>query len=155
MKPLIALSVAAVLVLAATSARTETPPGATYVGSKECSLCHEQEYENFTSYAKKAKSFESILIMASDLSDAEIEECYHCHTTGYGKPSGFKSIEETPDLANAGCEVCHGPGSEHVDMGGDPSLINRDLKLEDCTTCHNEERVKSFDFKPLLYGGAH
>lgn len=156
MNPLAAaLAAVAILVLAATGARTETPPGATYVGSETCSMCHDQEYENFTAYAKKAKSFESIEIMASDLTDEEIEECYVCHTTGYGEPSGFKSLEETPELAVAGCEVCHGPGSEHVDMGGDPSLIKYNLDLEDCTHCHNEERVRSFDFKPLLYGGAH
>lgn len=155
MKPLVALTAAAVLVLASVTAQTETPPGARYVGSEECSMCHEQEFENFSRYAKKAKSYKSIELMASDLSPEEIEECYVCHTTGYGEPSGFKSQESTPELAHAGCEVCHGPGSEHVDMGGDPSLIKRDLELDDCTTCHNEERVRSFDFKPLLYGGAH
>lgn len=150
-----ALAVCMVLSLAVSAARTETPPGATYVGSEECSACHDLEFENFSRYAKKAKSFESIQLMASDLSPEEIKECYFCHTTGYGQPSGFTSIEETPELADAGCEVCHGPGSEHVDMGGDPSLIKGDLDLKDCTTCHNEERVRSFDFKPLLHGGAH
>jgi hypothetical protein len=42
-----------------------------------------------------------------------------------------------------------------VDSGGDPDLIKRDLSLDDCTGCHNPERVEAFDFKPLLYGGAH
>jgi mono/diheme cytochrome c family protein len=118
-------------------------------------MCHPEEFENFKTYAKKAKSAESIQVMASDLKKEELEGCYACHTTGYGEPSGFKSYEETPELGDAGCEVCHGPGSEHVDMGGDPSLIKADLSLKDCTGCHNEERVRSFDFKPLLYGGAH
>ena len=40
-------------------------------------------------------------------------------------------------------------------QGGDPSLIKRDLSIEDCETCHNQERVSAFNFKPLLYGGAH
>lgn len=156
MKQLVAaLATVTILGLAASLARTETPQGAEYVGSEECSMCHDQEYKNFMAYAKKAKSFESIQLMASDLSPEEIKTCYACHTTGYGEPSGFESIEKTPKLANAGCEVCHGPGSEHVDMGGDPSFIRSDLKLEDCTHCHNKERVQAFDFKPLLHGGAH
>jgi hypothetical protein len=128
---------------------------ATYVGSKVCSECHMHEYENFKNYAKKAKSAHSIKIMASDLTDEELEECFHCHSTGYGEPGGFVSFEETPELANAGCEVCHGPGSIHVDYGGDPEFIKGDLSMKDCETCHSEERVRSFDFKPLLYGGAH
>lgn len=128
---------------------------ATYVGSQACAECHQEQYDNFHKFAKKSRSDHSIKIMASDLSPAEIKECYACHTTGYGKPGGFVSFEQTPELGHAGCEVCHGPGSEHVAEGGDPSLINRKLSLEDCTTCHNADRVGAFNFKPLLYGGAH
>lgn len=132
---------------------TQTTP--VYVGSRACAECHPDEYENFSNYAKKANSAHSVQIMASDLTPEELKECYDCHTTGYGKPGGFVSFEETPELGHAGCEVCHGPGGEHMDMGGDPSLIKRDLSLADCEHCHNEDRVKSFNFKPLLHGGAH
>ncbi|EPR44727.1 cytochrome c family protein [Desulfovibrio sp. X2] len=128
---------------------------ASYVGSEACKDCHQKEYENYSRYAKKAKSWKSVQIMASDLAPGEVKECYGCHTTGYGRPGGFVSIEKTPGLANAGCEVCHGPGSAHVDSGGDPSLIRRNLTLKDCETCHNSDRVASFNFKPLLFGGAH
>lgn len=128
---------------------------AAFVGAKACAECHEEEYANFSKFAKKAHSDRSLKIMASDLTKAELEECYGCHTTGYGQPGGFVSIEETPDLAIAGCEVCHGPGSLHVEEGGDPELIKGNLSLKDCETCHNEERVGAFNFKPLLYGGAH
>ncbi|MFW5837247.1 MAG: multiheme c-type cytochrome [Desulfovibrionaceae bacterium] len=127
---------------------------ATFVGSKACADCHELEYENFSKYAKKSKSAHSLKIMASDLTEEELKECFHCHTTGYGQPGGFVSFEKTPELADAGCEVCHGPGSIHVEYG-DPEFIKGDLDMQDCVTCHNEERVRNFDFKPLLYGGAH
>jgi len=140
------------IVLTATPARTDQ---ATYVGAKVCAECHEEQFENFEKFAKKAHSDRSIKIMASDLTPEELKECYHCHTTGYGQPGGFVSFEETPDLANAGCEVCHGPGSAHADAGGDPELIKGKLALEDCETCHNADRVGAFNFKPLLYGGAH
>ena len=42
------------------------------------------------------------------------EGCLKCHTTGFGKPGGFKSIAETSNLANVQCEGCHGPGSEYA-----------------------------------------
>lgn len=126
-----------------------------YAGSEACAECHEDEYETFESYAKKSHSYKSIKIMESDLSPEEVKECYSCHTTGYGEPGGFVSISETPHLANAGCEVCHGPGVDHIESGGDAELIKGDLSIEDCETCHNEERVSSFNFKPLPYGGAH
>ena len=126
-----------------------------YVGTAACKDCHEEQYDNFTKYAKKAHSDRSIKIMASDLSEAELAQCYGCHTTGYGKPGGFVSYEKTPHVADAGCEVCHGPGQEHVESGGDTELIKGKLTMEDCQGCHNESRVKAFNFKPLLYGGAH
>jgi len=125
-----------------------------YIGSKACAECHEKEHSSFSKFAKKAHSFKSIQIMASKLEPSELKECYACHTTGYGQPGGFVSIEKTPDLANAGCEVCHGPGSAHA-ASGDKAMINVHPKVEECQTCHNEQRVKSFGFKPMLFGGAH
>jgi hypothetical protein len=126
-----------------------------YVGTAACKDCHEEQYENFTKYAKKSHSDRSVKMMASDLSDAELATCYGCHATGFGQPGGFVSYEKTPHLADAGCEVCHGPGHDHVESGGDAELIKGTLTMEDCVGCHNEDRVKSFNFKPLLYGGAH
>ena len=126
----------------------------TYVGSEVCSECHEQEYNNFKSYAKKAKSFESIKKMKKKLTAEEYQACFECHTTGYGKKGGFVSEEETPELSDAGCEVCHGPGSLHVESE-DPDLIVRNVDMENCNTCHSNDRIEAFDFKPLLFGGAH
>jgi hypothetical protein len=125
-----------------------------YVGSEACKVCHGKEYVNFMKYAKKARSFESIERLKKGLTDKEIKECYSCHTAGYGKPGGFESPEKTPHLKNAGCEVCHGPGSVHV-RTGNPRYIKGKLSIEDCMVCHTEERVKAFRFKPMIHGGAH
>ncbi|MFW5490606.1 MAG: cytochrome c family protein [Desulfovibrio sp.] len=126
-----------------------------YVGNKACAECHEAEYKNYSKFSKKATSSKSVLAMASDLTKDELAGCYGCHATGYGQPGGFVSFEQTPEMGNAGCEVCHGPGSAHVESGGDPELIKGTLTMQDCETCHNASRVASFNFKPLLYGGAH
>jgi len=146
---LMAVVVFVLLAMAASAADNKT-----YIGSAACGQCHEKELASFSKYAKKAHSFKSIQVMASKLDPSELKECYACHTTGYGQPGGFVSLEKTPDLANAGCEVCHGPGSAHAESG-DPALIKAHPKVEECQTCHNEQRVKSFGFKPMLFGGAH
>ncbi|CCH48904.1 conserved protein of unknown function [Pseudodesulfovibrio piezophilus C1TLV30] len=126
-----------------------------YVGSEACAECHEKEYNNYKKYSKKAHSGESVKMMAGDLTRQELEECFECHMTGFGKPGGFVGFTETPQMAEAGCETCHGPGYDHIEAGGDPELIKAKLELADCERCHNPERVAAFDFKPLLFGGAH
>jgi len=126
----------------------------TYVGSEACMDCHEDQYENYLAYSKKAHSYASVKVMRKGLTEAEYLECLQCHATGYGEAGGFVSVEETPELQNLGCESCHGPGSDHIDSG-DPDDIVGELSAADCERCHNSERVANFKFKPLLFGGAH
>ena len=130
------------------------PSDSPYTGSEACRECHPMEYKNFVTYAKKSLSFQSIERLKKGLTSTEIEQCYSCHTTGYGKPGGFVSLDKTPHLKNAGCEVCHGPGAEHIRRKGSGSIKVK-LTKEDCEECHISERVKSFRFKPLIHGGAH
>ena len=129
-------------------------PERTYVGSEACQECHEVEYKSFKTYAKKAHSYESITTMRKSLTEAEFRTCFECHTTGFGQPGGFQSLQDTPHLKNAGCEVCHGPGSLHIESE-DPEDLNEDLTAKDCETCHSSERVAAFDYRPLIHGGAH
>ena len=147
---------ALLLVLGDASATQENEPDVQvrFVGSLACRECHPEEYENFMTYAKKSSSFQSIEKQMRHLTPDEIKQCYPCHTTGYGQPGGFISLEETPLLKNAGCEVCHGPGSEHV-RTSDPATIIGNLSKKDCEVCHISERVKAFKYKPLIHGGAH
>lgn len=133
---------------------SETEELPRYVGSMACQDCHKQEYKNFVTYAKKSTSFQSIVRVKKELTPKEIEGCYYCHTTGFGKPGGFVSETETPYLKNAGCEVCHGPGEFHVKTS-DPDDIHGRLTARDCEACHTSERVKAFRYKPLIRGGAH
>lgn len=125
-----------------------------YVGSEACKGCHESEYNNFVTYAKKSSSYRSIERLQKGLTEEEIRGCYFCHTTGYGKPGGFISLEKTPHLKNAGCEVCHGPGEFHVKTRS-PKDIKRKMKIQECEVCHTSERVRSFRYRPLIHGGGH
>lgn len=125
-----------------------------YVGSDACESCHPDQFERFAAYAKKANSYHSVETMQKGLTEAEIKGCYKCHTTGYGKPGGFVSETETPQLKNAGCEVCHGPGGRHVDSE-DPDDIVTQVDMDSCVACHDADRVAAFNFKPMTKAGAH
>lgn len=129
-------------------------PPARYVGSKVCAGCHAGQYAAFMKYSKKAHSSQSLRRMAEKLTPEELAGCFVCHTTGYGRPGGFTSFTATPDMADTGCESCHGPGSTHA-AAGDPAAIKGKLTVADCQGCHNETRVRSFGYKPLLRAGAH
>jgi hypothetical protein len=154
-KSLLLLSVAVLLVSAPCPAQeVDTGDQPTYVGSDSCQGCHEEEYSSFVTYAKKSRSFQSIERLKTRLTEEELRKCYSCHTTGYGKPGGFVSPEKTPHLKNAGCEVCHGPGSSHV-ITEKPTDIKLHLTTEDCEVCHISARVKAFRYKPMIHGGAH
>ena len=126
----------------------------TYVGTEVCKGCHEKEHASFTTHSKMGNSFRSITRMKKGLTAEELKKCYECHTTGYGKPGGFKSEAETPDLKNLGCESCHGPGSGHA-SSSNPKDIKRRLDTKDCEACHTKDRVTAFNYKPVLFGGAH
>lgn len=151
---LVAAAVVALIAgwLGMAGAQSEDAP--IYVGSAACRSCHEREYQAFSNYAKKNSSFQSIVRLRKELTEEEVRECYFCHTTGYGKAGGFISEESTPQLKNAGCEVCHGPGGLHVKTQAREHIKGR-LTERDCEVCHTSERVKAFRYKPLIRGGAH
>jgi hypothetical protein len=137
-----------------TLAWAQGPKLGTYVGSDACLLCHEAEYENFSRYARKSHSFQSVLKMTKGLTQDEVKECYACHTTGYGRPGGFVSLEQTPELKDAGCEVCHGPGGRHSETENPDHIVGK-VTIDTCNKCHTEERVSAFRYRPLIHGGAH
>lgn len=136
------------------SAQPQEDRTGTYVGSVACQPCHAKEFSSFVKYSRKSHSYQSVQRMQKGLSTEQLKECFVCHTTGYGKSGGFVSIERTPELRDAGCEVCHGPGKEHVETQ-DPKLIERKVTVETCQSCHTQERVQNFRYRPLLHGGAH
>jgi hypothetical protein len=157
-KHLLSLTVAVFLLLFAiafslVSAQSKGSTPA-YVGSEACKPCHESEYNTFVTYAKKSTSYRSIERLQKGLTEEELKGCYFCHTTGYGKPGGFISLEKTPHLKNAGCEVCHGPGELHIKTRS-PQHIKRKQKIEECEVCHTSERVRAFRYRPLIHGGGH
>ena len=101
---------------------TNASAEAKYIGAKKCKACHMKQYKAWKK-TNMAKSFKDLKpgVKAEAKKKAGIDpdkdythdaDCLKCHTTGYGKPGGFVSIEKTPKLEGVQCEGCHGPGSE-------------------------------------------
>jgi len=132
---------------------------AQYIGVNKCKACHIKQYKSWAD-TPMATAFESLKsgVKADAKKKAGLDpekdytrdaSCLECHTTGYGLPGGFKSMEETPELANVQCESCHGPGGNYREI----MKKNKEFKLADiksvgfimpseneqgCLTCHGE-----------------
>lgn len=131
----IVVGVIAVFALSRTPSSADNTAGASYVGAEKCKMCHVKEYKTW-SETKMAKAWELVK------NESDVEKCVPCHTTGYGKPGGFKSFRETPKMAGVQCEACHGPASNHLavpftDKEGRRAAINREPSNASCTGCHN------------------
>lgn len=105
-----------------------------YVGMEKCQECHPEYVKTYSEW-KYSRNFR-ILEMRSKEHDPN---CVPCHTTGYGQPGGFVSVEETPHMKNVQCEACHGPASLHVKA---PTVEEHQKTLviprNICTTCHHQ-----------------
>ena len=165
------------------SAQEKTETEHAYIGSHKCKKCHVKQYNSW-SETKMANAFEVLKagVNAEEKKKAGLDpdkdwttdkECIQCHVTGYGKPGGFVDIEQTPDLAGVGCEMCHGPGGTYV-QDQYMSTKNKEYKKADlvplgmvdtvskkeCDVCHNTKSPfvgddYVFDFKEKKAQGTH
>ena len=157
------------------------PNTPTYVGAKKCKPCHLKQYTTWSG-TKMANAFE--LLKPGVRADAKRKgnqdpnkdythdaKCLPCHTTGYGKAGGFRSIEETPELAGVQCETCHGA---HSDVLKVMTIKNKAYKRSEVVTaglevpgektctgqCHNTKSPMvppnyTFDYAKRKTTGTH
>ena len=170
--------IAAVALLAAGAAGAQEHE---FIGSKNCKKCHIKEYKSWEG-TKMGSAFESLkpgvdveakaaMGLSADEDYTQNEECVACHVTGWGKPGGFVSEAETPELLHVGCEMCHGAGGTYT-QDGYMTLKNKEYKLselvavglvekvgeEQCVVCHNENvpiEGYTFDYETAKDEGTH
>jgi len=123
--------------------RFALPNGLEFVGSKSCKLCHEYEYEKWSSKAH-AHAYTTLERVGSQYDP----ECVVCHVVGMEYESGFGSEDKTAHLKNVGCENCHGPGSEHIRTLGEAKTSE---PKSDCTDCHTVENSPNYERNEQLY----
>ena len=132
------------MVLANVGELPKAKPGeAVYVGVEACLECHDAT-EHFWKNSVHSHAWETL----EKLNKTFDVKCVSCHVTGYDKPGG-SLVGKTAGREDAQCEVCHGPGSLHVDAGeaDTKTTIVRDPTEAVCVTCHNSHHSPKFDFK--------
>jgi hypothetical protein len=117
-----------------------------YVGMEECASCHAKEVA-FWKTTVHSHAWE-VLEKAGKQFDYD---CTSCHVTGWQEPGGSDMGHNDP-LRNVQCEVCHGPGSIHVDKDGkdQPRTITRTPQPSRCQACHTPEHSDTFQFDAYL-----
>jgi hypothetical protein len=117
-----------------------------YVGDAKCTSCHKAAMA-FWKHTVHASAWQT-LVAGGKQNDFK---CVSCHVTGYGQVGGT-SLGHTDRLRNVQCEVCHGPGSNHVAGEGleEPLAITRATPETTCTTCHTEQHSDTFQYEAYL-----
>ena len=117
--------------------------GRKYLGTETCAECHKKQYLQW-----KNTPHANALATLNNMGKANNPSCLDCHTTGFGYPGGFISIEETPDMGGVGCEECHRlpPGTE---VG--PGQPHKALPVIEkwCARCHRKPHIIEFDFEEM------
>jgi hypothetical protein len=117
-----------------------------YVGDARCASCHAPAIA-FWKKTVHASAWRTLV----EVNKQNDYRCVSCHVTGYGQVGGT-SLGHTDRLRDVQCEVCHGPGSEHVAQKGleEPSAVRRDAPATLCTGCHTEQHSDTFQYQAYL-----
>ena len=116
-----------------------------FSGNQSCgngAVCHQEIFQTWQQFSH-ARAFETL----KNVKRQYDPECVVCHTVGMEYETGYRSMETTPDLIGVGCEMCHGPGKNHIDN----PLADYQNKFTSCEQCHNHETSPSFDQKRKEY----
>lgn len=112
-----------------------------FVGSEKCAMCHSMQVQQWRT-TSHARAYKTLL----DAHRHFYPKCIVCHVVGYGMHDGYKIGDGENDMANVNCEICHGPGADHI---ASPTRTRIRLKPEErtCLECHNSEHDDDFDYR--------
>lgn len=122
----------------------EGMPG--FVGTGECRYCHAEAVE-FWKKTRHHEAWETLVEVNKEFN----YDCIGCHVTGWDQPGG-STLAHNDELRDVQCEVCHGPGSIHVDEDGKETPKTLVLAPAEtvCIECHNKEHSDTFDYTAYL-----
>lgn len=135
-------------------------------------MCHDAWHRDFEE-SPKGRSFTALMAGEDVESKAKAglnpqhdytrdAHCLACHAVGFGKPGGYavpavndrQAVRDAREREGVGCESCHGPGSEFIQVMRrirdqerpyQPAELHaaglRRITLDDCMECHNTSAV--------------
>jgi len=109
-----------------------------YATDTVCKQCH-AEAHGIWSRSRHAGAYATL----KKVNKAFDPECLACHTVGFGRPGGFLSETDTPELENVQCEACHGPGLAHSRA---PRRGWSQKASQACKRCHVKNHSPRFDY---------
>lgn len=110
-----------------------------FVGSDRCTKCHVEAAK----IHKKSQHMTAFSTLEHEKHDSD-PDCVSCHVTGFGSTAGYWNKAKTLQLAQVGCESCHGPGARHL-LNPNKFKTPRNAKAA-CVSCHTPENSPGFDF---------
>jgi hypothetical protein len=136
------------------AAQGEAPPPAepgapSFVGTAACAKCHKSAVE-FWKHTVHAQAWKTLV----DVDKQYNYDCIGCHVTGWQRAGGINLVTvEKRGLVDVQCEVCHGPGSQHVADAGleeTRTLVRRPADRFCADNCHTHEHSDTFSLVPYL-----
>ncbi len=120
---------------------------ADYAGTQACMSCH-------TSAGKiweKSRHAHALASLEKEGAGRD-PDCVGCHVVALDRKSGFQSRSATPQLANVGCESCHGPAKAHALK---PTVPLPKAGETSCRSCHLPTQSPGFNFAEYWKKIAH
>jgi len=119
-----------------------------YLGIEICRRCHMNLMPRFL-LSRHFRAFETLTLQEEE----EDRRCLPCHTTGFGRFSGYDADAEKEgriNLRGVQCESCHGPGTKHSRDGRYRAVAERT-----CRECHTSKWSPDFSFEEYWKRAAH
>jgi len=126
------------LFMATLAAKHKQKQGRVYATDQTCLTCHSKEHDIW-SKTGHGRAYAAL----QEVNKSFDPECLACHTVGFGKPGGFISEIDTPELKNVQCEMCHRARLEHIQnpQGG----FAQEARTA-CSQCHVKKHSPKFNF---------
>lgn len=128
------------------------PGQQSFSGSQSCASCHEPEHRQWSG-TPHARALQHLVERGKQFDD----QCVSCHVTGYRQPGGAWP-GHIGELADVGCESCHGPASLHASAPDEAEMPPAAVPAARCLTCHNERHSPRFTYEaylPAVLGPGH